>query len=224
MKNILKIFTKKDKGMFTVEATLIFPIIFFCTIILIFIGILLYQQVTLQSLASQAASRGAVMYATRTSDMENGTRKLEDFADSDPYRYIWDTQLAKAQKTINSYVSSRTNSNSVIDGDDVSGTHAVIENYFITKKVRVTTSVDYNKNPASGIFAMFGAKDLFSIKTGAVATVSDPVEFIRNTDMCVDVLTSIEGVQKALTKLSEVNGKVTELLGKIKVEDKDEDK
>ena len=43
--------------------TIIFPVIFFSLLLILFMGIVLYQEVEQQSLAVQASERGAVVYS-----------------------------------------------------------------------------------------------------------------------------------------------------------------
>lgn len=72
-------FFKSEKGEFTVEATIVFTISFMALIIIMYVGIVMYQHVHLQSVTDRIASRGAMMYATRTTNMETGYKSKEAF-------------------------------------------------------------------------------------------------------------------------------------------------
>ena len=68
--------TENNEGMLTIEMTIIFPALFFSLLLVLFIGMVLYQEVNLQSLAVQASERGAVVYSSRVSDMTTGIKTL----------------------------------------------------------------------------------------------------------------------------------------------------
>lgn len=50
---------KKEKGYLTVEMTLVFSVVFFSLLMLMFMGMVLYQQVNLQSLAVRDIFQGS---------------------------------------------------------------------------------------------------------------------------------------------------------------------
>lgn len=81
-------FWKKRDGYMTIELTIIFPAIFFSLILILFMGMVLYQEVSLHSLAVEASERGSVVYSSRVSDMTTGIKTLDDFKIRDPYRNV----------------------------------------------------------------------------------------------------------------------------------------
>lgn len=66
---------KKEKGYLTVEMTLVFSVVFFSLLMLMFMGMVLYQQVNLQSLAVRTSSRGAVIYGSRMEGYGDGSEE-----------------------------------------------------------------------------------------------------------------------------------------------------
>ena len=78
----------RQDGYLTIELTIIFPAIFFSLILILFMGMVLYQEVSLQSLSVQASERGSVVYSSRVSDMATGIKTSEDFRIRDPYRNV----------------------------------------------------------------------------------------------------------------------------------------
>ena len=79
---------KRQDGYLTVEASIVFSVLFFSLILILFVGMVLYQEVNLQSLAVRASERGGVIYSARVSDMTTGIKTLEDFKNRDPYRNV----------------------------------------------------------------------------------------------------------------------------------------
>lgn len=213
MKKWKQHFVVRQEGSATIEATMVFTVIFFSLILIIFMGIILYQEVHMQSLAIQASERGAIVYASRTSDFGTGLKSLADFEDRDPYRYIpfFDSgKTSKYKKLINHYVETAVVKNNVVSGTSKNGgTYVTVNDYIIIKKIKVNIKKDY-KLPTDGIANMFGSDGLFHIDTTAVSTVTDPVEFMRNTDLCMDVLSKT----KIFDKAQEFMGKAMGLLEK----------
>jgi hypothetical protein len=198
---------KKENGYMTVEITLVFSVIFFALIFIMFIGIVLYQQVNLQSLAVKASERGSVIYVSRVGDMSTGIKRLEDFENRDPYRYIPFLDGSKKEEykdTINGYVATNIGNYNVITGKVKNDSdYVTIKDYVVTKKILVNIKTEYNM-PTDAIAKMFGSDGAFNIDTTAVSTVTDSVEFVRNVDLCTDALQANEASEAALQKVGEV--------------------
>lgn len=198
----------REAGYMTIEITLVFTVVFFAILLILFAGMVLYQQVHLQSAAIQASERGSVIYASRVEDIKTGQKSLADFRNRDPYRYVpgFDTGVQKDfEEKLNAYVSASAGQNNILsEGKDGTGTSVDVQDYFIVRRVKVNIKSNYHI-PIDGIIQMFGLNGAFDIDTTAVSTVTDPVEFMRNTDLCVDAL-----------KTTEVYGSANELMGKAK--------
>lgn len=68
---------KSNKGMFTVELTLIFPIIFLAILAVIYMSIIHYQNITTAAVAMQSANRVAAYWqyiGDGSTEMLTGTR------------------------------------------------------------------------------------------------------------------------------------------------------
>ena len=70
---------KHNDGYLTIELTLVFQVLFFSLMLILFMGMVLYQEVKLQSLAVRASERGSVVYSSRVRDMSSTEKTLEDF-------------------------------------------------------------------------------------------------------------------------------------------------
>lgn len=197
---------KKEEGYLTVELTIVFSTIFFVLMILLFLGMVLYQHVNLQSLAVRTSERGAFIYATGSENMESGVIQLGDFKNRDPYRYVvgWASgEKTKYEEIMNQYVAGNIGKRNVLKSTDDDAEYSVkVKDYVVSQKVRVKIHVDYNM-PTDAIAKMFGLEGMFEIDTDAVSTVVDNAEFIRNTDICVDLIKQTDSGKKVMDLMSE---------------------
>lgn len=202
----------------TIELTMIFPIIFFSLLLIMFMGMVLYQEVNLQSLAVQASERGSVVYSSRVSDMTTGIKTLEDFKIRDPYRnvpFMGGGKKGEYTSLVNTYVSARLNRGDVLKGQNQnSGNYTTVEDYLIAKRVKVNIRSDYHV-PIDSIATMFGQGSLFDVNTTAVSAVVDSPDFVRNMDIVVDVASQTEAfgtMEARYNKIREAIQKVADLL------------
>lgn len=212
---------KRKDGYFSIELTMIFPVIFFSLLLILFMGIVLYQEVNLQSLAVRASERGAVTYSSRVSDLTTNIKTLEDFKERDPYRnvpFIDGRKKAEYITLVNKYVDTHMSGQGIMLSDEKknAGSYTEIQDYLIAKRIKVTIQSDYH-SPVDAIAEMFGQKGVFQVNTTAVSAVVDAPDFVRNTDLVLDVAkqTKIFGtVQNGYNKIRTAMEKVTEFLKK----------
>lgn len=69
----------RNDGYLTIEMTIIFPVIFFSLLLILFMGIVLYQEVEQQMPGGQASERGAVGVQLPGSDMSTGSEEPGGF-------------------------------------------------------------------------------------------------------------------------------------------------
>lgn len=221
MKKIKTLFQnifRRQEGYMTIEITIIFPAVFFSLIIILFMGIVLYQEVNLQSLAVRASERGAVVYTSRVSNMTTGIKTLEDFKIRDPYRnvpFMSGGDKKRYMALVNEYVSSKLDQGSVLFGiDQNEGNYVQVEDYLIAKRIKVTIHAMYH-TPADGIARMFGQEGPFDVNTTASSAVADSPDFVRNVDIVIDIASQTQAfdtVQDGYNKIREAIEKVADLL------------
>lgn len=221
MKKIItffRTFHKNQDGYLTIEATIVFSTVFFSLIFILFMGMVLYQEVNAQSLAVRASERGSVIYSSRVSDMTTGVKKLEDFKNHDPYRNVplIDGSAKKNYTSIvNTYVAEGLGKYNVLNGSvNNIGNYTQVEDYLIAKKIKVNIQSSY-KMPVDSIAEMFGKKGPFDVNTTAVSAVVDAPDFVRNVDLAMDVVkqTSVFGsVESGYNKIRDALDKVKNLL------------
>lgn len=208
----------KNDGYITVEAAMVFSVLFFSLIFILFMGMVLYQEVNLQGLAVQASERGSVIYSSRVSDMSTGMKTLEDFLIRDPYRNVPFMDSGKKSEytsVINTYINQNLGKREVINGElRNSGNYVKVEDYLIEKRVKVTIQSGY-RLPVDSIAGMFGQEGPFEVHTAAVSAVVDSPDFVRNVDLAMDVVKKTEifdSVENGYNKIRDAIDKVKDLL------------
>lgn len=190
LQSIRNIRSKQD-GYLTIEVTMVFSVLFFSLLLMLFLGMVLYQQVTLQSLAVQASERGSVVYSSRVKDMSTGVKTLDDFLIRDPYRnvpFMDSGNKADYTAIINTYINNAMGKRDIIDGEvKNSGNYVEIEDYLIEKRIKVNIKSDYQM-PVDSIAEMFGKKGPFEVDTTAVSVVTDSPDFVRTVDLAMDMI------------------------------------
>ena len=217
IRRIRRTATKQD-GYLTIEATIVFSALFFSLIFILFMGMVMYQNVNLQSVAMRASERGSVVYSSRVKDMSTGVKTLDDFLIRDPYRnvpFMDSGSKADYAAIINTYINGQLGKRDIISGQvKNSGNYVEVEDYLIEKRTKVNIQADY-KMPVDGIAEMFGKKGPFAIDTTAVSAVIDSPDFVRNVDLATDVIrqTKVFGkAQEGYQKIRDALEKVTDLL------------
>ena len=205
-------------GYLTIETTIVFSALFFSLIFILFMGMVMYQNVNLQSIAMQASERGSVIYSSRVSDMSTGVKTLDDFRIRDPYRSVPFMDSGSKEEyasIINRYIDGQMGRRDIIRGEtDNSGDYVEVEDYLIEKRIRVNIHSGY-RMPVDGIAEMFGKRGPFTIDTTAVSAVTDAPDFVRNVDLAMDVMRQtklFDSAQGGYGKIRDALTSVTDLL------------
>lgn len=194
----LKKLKKNESGSFTLEASLLFPILLILTISLIFFSLVIYEKVELHQRAQLMADRMAYSWGNSGKDPATGSfDKYTSDADSNDglyWRLFGNNILSKfgldlGNKSADIAIGSR-NSSSLPDRKlsripkswlpaGATGTIQFWNNFAggkIVVHLHQTLSLPATIKKILGISV---------ISTNAYASVSDPVEFIRDTDLVV---------------------------------------
>lgn len=220
MKHLKRIWeaARRQEGYLTIEITMVFSVLFFSLIFILFLGMVMYQQVNLQSLAVRASERGSVIYSSRVEDMSSGVKTLDDFLIRDPYRnvpFMDHANKAEYAAIIDTYVGKNLGKGDIIrNSKQQGGGYVTVEDYLIEKRIRVSIGGSYGL-PVDSIARMFGQNGPFEVNATAVSAVTDSPDFIRNVDLAMDVAkqTKVFGtVQEGYEKIRGAIESVTELL------------
>lgn len=202
-----------DKGAVqVVEASFVFPIMFFVLIILIYMGNLFYIKAKVESVVETYAVQGANACSDPILEsVKQGTFPSLSSLKTEPYRYIFggasevESQIGqKVVKEINGNIPSffknmspkiLTPQSSIADYKS----YVLYSTFTVAIKYRVNFPV-----------RLLGGESLSAVtyNSRAMAPVDDAAEFIRNTDMVIDLFS---GTKLGQT-ISSVFGKVNEFL------------
>lgn len=209
---------KNESGMVIVEASIIFPIMFFVLILLIYMGNAFYMKAQIDSVVVQKAVSGANYCADpllETMITSGGLPGLDEL-DTDPYRYILGG-MGDIEAKIGNEVETE------ILGDSFS--------LFQNMKPKISTSSsDISKFNNFIIYSTFSVEVEYVIEfpisilgesTPAILTISsraevpinDTAEFIRNTDMVIDLFQGTKAGQAISDVFSKINKFITDFAG-----------
>lgn len=187
-------FKRSEKGSFTIESTLIFPIIFFLTVSFLFISIFMYQKVTLFYIASQAAERTAYNWNNSYKEATTGDFQMGE-SDGLYWRLTDDRLLDILFGLSNQYVPSHISLDSPTSSNELpkqklqrmaSKIPNGIEGKLIYQNSIYNRSIIVElESPIkipSFVSNLIGDK----INARASAHVHDPVEFIRTVDLVLN--------------------------------------
>jgi hypothetical protein len=216
--NVMEKLIKNEQGSFTIEASLVMPIVMLSTICLLFLGLFIYQKVYVQQIARIVVERAAYNWNNSHKDSKTGNfnpnetdglywRFTNDSVTdifgfmvpnvpttvqipSDPSNLmnITEIKLAKASNLIPAFLS---------------GT-ATYTNHLVDRKVTVALQKPFYFS--NRVFHWNGAD---SVKAQASSRVVEPVELIRLTDITRTYIGSIKGrisPRKAKEALVEPSG------------------
>lgn len=218
---------KDEKGAVPiVEATFIFPIVFFCMFFLIYIGMYILQSVLIYTQTQKVASivsksmavTGYEKVGKHTADNVNFDFKDNKYFTQDSvntiydekaklYRYFYSDPIAGNSdiKSINSSLTSLIDNLSIISGGGVT-CDINAKNYFINQTVSVTIK---REGAIPEVFSYIGMDGVSSdITVTATAASCDGAEFVRNTDMVYDFVTFLSDRLHISDKISYLKEKV----------------
>ncbi len=215
IKKIFKL-TKNESGLVIVEASIVFPIMFIVLFTLIYMGNAYYLKSQIESIVVSHAVSGANFCEDpllETLKLENSIPEVKDL-DSEPYRYIFGG-MAEIEDKISGEVIEKFDeaglsffNNMKPELTSTKSEIASFNNYVVYS----TFSVDLEATVVMPI-KMFGEEDfkIITYKSRAEVPVTDVTEFIRNTDMVIDM---ISGTKLGDT-ISGLFGKVNEFINQF---------
>lgn len=236
MRAILKSLKKEENGAAPViEMTLIFPLVLLIMGLLIFMGCYVLQSVILYSSAQRiavAAAREAAMPGYEVLYDASGIGTQVDFASKadafpdkgvvneimevhKPYRYIGPWFLdSETVDSLEGNLERLVNRASFLS---TSGVTCDIEtkNNILNQSVIVHVT---NQIPLPQFVESLGLVGAADIHVTATAVVSDPAEFIRNTDIVFDLTAYIADELGINEKIAKYKQKFKDLLGKLGIE------
>lgn len=186
-----KSFKKSEKGMFTIEASLIFPTIFIVTLALILFSLVVYEKVVVYEKAHLIAERTSFTWDNSKKDFETGEFAENQYTTmSGGDGLYWRTNYIGQQFIQKIFGEgrlggaagakmerARTNGSAMFASGDVEIEEPSSVGF--DRRIRVTVSGNL-KLPD---FVDFIADEDFAVTV--TASVKDPVELIRTTDFVI---------------------------------------
>ncbi|MFD2046160.1 TadE/TadG family type IV pilus assembly protein [Ornithinibacillus salinisoli] len=180
MRKLMKQFRMDNQGSFTLEATLIFPILLILVLLFVFFSLVIYEKVTLQYKANQIATRMAHTWSSSTMNIETGELNESDYVINNGDGLYW---RITSNNGFNKFGLNLSDNGVVSKKKDRVGQYAAnvtFDNGLFVQEIVV--SLDKNLALPSVIADILGVN-----KVGATAKhpVVDQTEVIRNTDFMI---------------------------------------
>jgi hypothetical protein len=199
---------KGNKGVVIIEASIVFPVMFFVLFFLMLFGNVIYKQSQINSIVTECAIAGAQYCADPIlAQIEANGGVVPANVDVKPYRYLFgnmseveDIIADRVRKAIAGEISFFKGMQPVIKED--AGRIASFNNYVLYS----TFSVEVHYQIKFPI--RFLGEDTPTVIKGssrAEIPVGDPAELIRNTDMAIDFLEDTIVGQKVAGVFDKVN-------------------
>lgn len=174
-------FSKKlkrdEQGSFTIEATMIFPIILILIILFILFSLVIYEKVTLQYQANRVVSQLAHSWSSSTMNVQTGEMDENDYVTKNKDGLYW-------RLTSNDIFGIGIADNGLIDKkinriDEFAG-NVSFENGTFTQTIKIEMEKQLSLPPV--VADIFGVS---SVGASASHPVIEPVEIIRTTDFMI---------------------------------------
>lgn len=171
---------RREKGSFTVEATIVMTTILFILFAIVSSFLLLYQNAVLYYVASQAAQQGAVMWTDTSLDLDGVAHGANS---QGVYYRIGELFSANQEKTekIQQWAQAqlRKRMPGTLVGSGAERVNVTFQNTFFQRfvTVEITKEIDI---PFAQIAQYFS--DDLDLHISVTAAVSEPAEYIRNID------------------------------------------
>ncbi len=207
----------KESGVVIVEATFVFPIMFIILFILIYMGNAFYEKAQIEAVVVEKAIEGANYCTDPILETLKTTGSVPELSglDTEPYRYIFGGMSEIEEKIsgeVKESINSRTNTFFGNMKPELSNTTAKIANYE-SHIIYSTFSVEVEYNIEFPIkFLGEDSSTILTINACSEVPVNDTTEFIRNTDMAIDLLESTQWGSQIVGKIKNAFGKVNDFI------------
>lgn len=205
MLTTMKGFTINSKGSFTVEASIVFSVVFLLMAAIVYVFIIMYQYTFVQSITNEAANVGAYYYVNPAGINYNYK------SNSNLYWRIVDTESDNKKSILNSSIEKKLDQ-SIINPPR----YVQIDTSYksLIKQLNISIEEQYPL-PIDNLFTVFGISPTLSLRAEAITPLDDNAEFIRNMDTVIDIKNCIlNSDNKWIGKDSKVNEVIGKLLKK----------
>lgn len=182
---------KSEKGSFTIEASLVFPVIFLLVLSFIFISIFIYEKASLYYIASTVAERAAYNWNNSFKSTSTGELELGSYESRLYWRLADDKILDSLLSLSNNYQPIEFNINEdYVFLDSLPEKKLLLSAKNIPEGIngkliyqnniqrKVIVELESSLRVPSFVVNLIGSR----IKARAYSTITEPVEFIRTID------------------------------------------
>ena len=180
-----------SNGSFTVELALILPVVISGIVATLYIIMLLYQYVYLQTLANKVAYFAAAEYNLLSLQLLREESSSSPEVGGGLYWQLGISDDTKGKETIiEKYVKEKLDRPQLLRSQAQRVETSVL-NYVLYKKLSVTIINEYQL-PVFYVNNLLGLNNSFSIIAEGEAVIKDNAEFLRNTDYIIELMDSFE--------------------------------
>lgn len=219
-RRIKDILLDESGAMVIVEATFVFPIMFFVIFFLFFMGNMYFAKAYTDNLVTEVAIRTAAKCADPNLEtIINSGNKVPDSTGSlknEPYRYIFNSDVTigngsieESKKSgVNLILNNENSFNTFFKGMEPQLNSNDLDIKFNNNLVNYSLSITATyKISLPWKFLFSDEIDIYSFTSHAEVPVSDAPEFIRNIDMVIDYMKQSKEFQKAKEEISKLFNK-----------------
>lgn len=202
-------------GAVTVEYAIIFPLVIFVVMLLIYFGLVYYEQALLQSVVTGNTQNWAFLwgYDPEKVSMGEGILNRAGYGSKGLYNQVF-SGANRRQEIIRKAILEDYQRKSLLRPSREVQVEVSCENFLILQKVRVKATACY-PIPMKGFFQAAGLKGDFTVQAFSETTVHDPKEFIMNVDYLLQIYEESgakDWVQKKCKPLTDALKKVRNYL------------
>lgn len=180
-----------QEGKFVVETAIIFPLVFLAVIAVLYICMLLFERAYLQSLADLAVQRGAVMWKNHKTDTMIGSLAKNDLKKGGLYWQLIDFNNKEKEQKVKTFILGRLGKHRLLMPAEKPKISANSISLIAQKKLEVNIERKY-RIPPGRLLKVLGMTPYYTICVKSEAVIDQPAEFIRNTDLVLDIEKDLE--------------------------------
>lgn len=214
---IKDILLDESGAMVIVEATFVFPIMFFVIFFLFFMGNMYFSKAYTDNLVTETAIKTAAMCADPNLEtIINNGNSVPDSVNglkNEPYRYIFNSDVTMGSGSIEEskneglklILDDENSFNTFFKGMEPQLSNNDIDIKFNNNLISYSLSITATyKISLPWKFLFSDEIEIYSFTSHSEVPVSDAPEFIRNIDMVIDYMEQSETIQNAKEKISKL--------------------
>ena len=191
MSQIIKNKILSRNGEIIVETAIIFPLVFLVVIAVLYICMILFERAYMQSLADLAVQRGSIIWRNQEKDISIGSLAKEDIKKGGLYWQLIDFQNNEKEQKVKDYILGRLAQHKLLMPAEKPEISVTSQSMFAQNKLDVNIERKF-KIPPGRLLKVLGMTSYYTISVKAEAVIDQPSEFIRNTDLVLDIEKDLE--------------------------------